>query len=268
MINTITIENNAQGFIAQELMQRLAAGYVVTMVFGGRSMRPLISGIDEKVELQPLDAPLQVGDIYLFVHNNHLVVHRLISLKDGQCTFRGDNCHSVEKVDSSAVRARLKTVIKGDGTRISCDSPSWKFRSRCVAFRRTVVNSVFSLFKKRNRLWMRWVYFLLLAILMWAPVGVVGVPLNNFVLGIRLDHLLHASVYIPCTFFLFDFFSKTMPFSRPRTVVLLFGILIGIVTETGQYLLPYRGFDINDLISNALGVSLGFLVVKLYSMRK
>ena len=34
-----------------------------------------------------------------------------------------------------------------------------------------------------------------------------------------------------------------------------------MITEFGQRLLPYRSFDINDLVANALGASLGWLIV-------
>ena len=89
---------------------------------------------------------------------------------------------------------------------------------------------------------------------MWAPLNGLGVPLNNYILGLRADHLLHASVYIPCTLFLMDLI-------RRSGLVWLAAVGIGLLTEGVQYLLPFRGYDVNDLIANAIGVTLGWLVI-------
>lgn len=87
---------------------------------------------------------------------------------------------------------------------------------------------------------------------MWAPLG--GVPLDNFVLGLRMDHLLHASVFIPCSLFIYSPYWK-------KWAVWLTAVAVGVLTESVQALLPYRGFDINDMIANFLGVSLGWILI-------
>lgn len=92
-------------------------------------------------------------------------------------------------------------------------------------------------------------YFVALLLLMWLPLN--GVALDNYVFGLRADHLLHASVYLPCIFFL----GRLAPL--PAWALWLLSLCIGGVTEGVQYLLPYRGFDVNDLLANAIGVSLG-----------
>jgi glycopeptide antibiotics resistance protein len=43
---------------------------------------------------------------------------------------------------------------------------------------------------------------------------------------------------------------------------------IGLLTEGVQWLLPYRGYDVNDLIANALGVTLGWVVILVLKKRK
>ena len=100
---------------------------------------------------------------------------------------------------------------------------------------------------------------------MWAPVGGLGLELDSYVLHIRLDHLLHASVYVPFVFFLMDF-----GFGRSRRLVLqwLLGLLFAAVTETGQLLLFYRGFDPSDLVANFIGVTVGWLLVLLWKYKK
>ena len=52
-------------------------------------------------------------------------------------------------------------------------------------------------------------------------------------------------------------------FSRDIRVTLfyiLLGLLFATANEAVQYLLPYRAFNINDLLANGLGVMLGSVV--------
>lgn len=255
--------NGSGSFIVEEIRQRLNAGHTVRISFGGTSMLPMIDGrANILVHLEPLQQELRVGDIYLFLYEGQCIIHRLLRIKGDSFVFRGDNCMREECVKRDAVMARLKAIEYSDGRIVGCDTPSWRRQSQWVTMRRSAVNAVRRTLSRRDRRWMRWVYFACLFILMWAPLGFVGLPLNNFVLGIRLDHLIHASVYIPCVFFLMDF----APLCGNRRVlgmaVWLIGSLIGVLTESVQYLLPYRGFDINDLVSNFLGVTLGWLIVR------
>lgn len=259
----IVFPNSIDSFIIDEMCQRLAEGLTVRISFGGRSMLPLIDGCTDIILLEPLSGEIRVGDVFLFRFNGRCVIHRLLRVDGDIFVFRGDNCMNKERVRRKDVVARLKAVEHGDGTVDDCDSSSWRRRSRRVALRRSVINAFRRLLSRHNRRWMRWLYFALLLVLMWAPMGFVGVPLNNFVFGIRLDHLLHASVYLPSAFFLMDFFSNSSRGRRPRVAVWAVGASLGVVTETVQYLLPYRGFDINDLVANFLGVTLGWIIIGL-----
>ena len=45
--------------------------------------------------------------------------------------------------------------------------------------------------------------------------------------------------------------------------LIIIGILFAIITEAIQLFLPYRTFNINDLISNTLGIILGFPIILL-----
>lgn len=260
----IIMPNGKGSFIVEEIRQRLEEGHTVRISFGGTSMLPMIDGrTNILVHLEPLQHEPQVGDICLFLFEGQCVIHRLLRVKGEEFVFRGDNCMREEHVRRDAVMARLKAIEYSDGRIESCDTSSWRRRSRRVSIRRTLANGVRRALSRSNRRWMRWVYFALLVILMWAPLGFVGIPLNNFVFGIRLDHLIHASVYIPCAFFLMDY-----PFASGRrrslgVSVWLVGAVIGILTETVQYMLPYRGFDINDLVANFLGVTIGWLIIRI-----
>lgn len=119
---------------------------------------------------------------------------------------------------------------------------------------------------EQNRQWvyptLSVVYLVMLAALMWLPLQGLKIPMDNFVLGIRIDHLYHATVYIPCVMML-------MPLCRYRwRRAWPTGLLIAMTTELVQWLLPYRGFDINDLIANLLGVTVGLLLLRIPSYRK
>lgn len=257
MTRRINLPNNTSNFILQEMCERLQQGQTVRIAFGGRSMSPMINGQSDVVDLMPLAEgnPLKVGEIYLFLYIDHYVIHRLIRIDGDQYYFRGDACMSQECVRRESIIGQLKSVIHADGKIEDCASFSWRWRSKVVVAYRSLVNILKRLFSRDNRQWEVPVYFLALLILMWAPLNGLGVPLDNFVLGIRMDHLIHASVYIPCALFLMDLTG------RNRWLMLLLAILVGICTESVQYLLPYRGFDINDMVANFFGATLGWLLV-------
>lgn len=101
-----------------------------------------------------------------------------------------------------------------------------------------------------------WIYFAAIILLITLPINASGsrLNLNNItVVRIRGDYLAHALVFIPWAFFM-----TTM--RQPLWLWLLLGLLFSTGTELLQYLLPYRRFNINDLISNSLGILLGLLI--------
>ena len=255
----ISLPNSPDNFLLVEMCERLKEGQVVTMLFGGRSMLPLINGEGDKIRLRPLQEGEECvpGEVYLFFCNNHYIIHRLMKVREGVHVFRGDNCYSNEEVPREQVLAKLVTLIRPDGTEIDCEGDWWRKQSRRVLCRRKVRNTVVRLANSRAR--KRWavLYFVLLAVLMWAPLNGLDVALNRYVFGLRLDHLLHGAVYLLCPLFLMDFLN------RRKWPMLGMAVAIGVITEFGQYLLPYRGFDINDLIANTLGCILGWLGILL-----
>ena len=52
----ISLPNSPDNFLLVEMCERLKAGHTVTMLFGGRSMQPLINGNGDKITLRPLAA--------------------------------------------------------------------------------------------------------------------------------------------------------------------------------------------------------------------
>ena len=54
---------------------------------------------------------------------------------------------------------------------------------------------------------------------------------------------------------------------RRKVLILVMALAIGLFTEFIQYLLPYRGFDVNDLIGNSLGILLGWIAILPFLLR-
>lgn len=241
--------------------QQLQMGFKVTMTVKGVSMLPTLHD-GEVLTISPLHDEPKVGEILLFRYNDTCRFHRLVALlPDGRYKLQGDNVLTPEVVDSQALMARLYSVGEVPDEMLASSS-SFRRRSRRGVAHRRVKCFVYWLLSSRGRSKLRPWYFLLLAILMWAPLNGMGVPLDNYVFGLRLDHLLHASIYLLCPFFL-----TGIKGVRPWLVWLL-ALCIGLLTESVQYLLPYRGFDVNDLIANAMGVTLGWFAVRFAKMRR
>lgn len=263
-VRHINLPNRFDNFLLTEMRSRLSEGQGVRINFGGISMLPLISGGTDTIRLRPLAADEEpvVGDVYLFVFHGHHIVHRLLRREDGVYVFRGDNCYSCERVERGNILARLTTIERPDGTVVDTDSEAWHKASRRVVRRRNAKNRVIRWLGRGKRRVYSAVYFLLLAVLMWAPLNGLGVPLDNYIFGLRADHLLHASVYLLCPAMLVDLLRHR------RWRILLTAIGIGLLTEGVQYLLPYRGFDINDLAANTFGNLLGWLAILPYLRKK
>ena len=243
--------------IYQLAEEQLADGQPVRLQFRGRSMWPTIRESDTLL-LVPLSGEPAVGDVLLFHHDGRRVVHRLVGLDGDLYILQGDNNYGTEQVGRADILARVASVDRRSGRRLPTDGVRWRRVSRCSLARKRVKNGLLYWLGREGRRRLRPWYFGLLAVLMWAPLNGLGVPLDNYILGLRLDHLLHASVYLVCPLFLMDLFDRHKP---PATWLAAVGV--GLLTEGVQYLLPYRGFDINDLIANSLGVTLGWVAVLL-----
>jgi glycopeptide antibiotics resistance protein len=95
-------------------------------------------------------------------------------------------------------------------------------------------------------------YTYLLAIL-----ALIALPLNTSselnnitILQLRGDYFFHILLFMPWAFFRQACKIKTLPW-------LLLGLLFAAGTEGLQYFLPWRAFNVNDLLANMIGVILG-----------
>jgi len=92
----------------------------------------------------------------------------------------------------------------------------------------------------------------------------VSLPLNNagsgfltntYIVKIRLDYLVHIVLFQPFLFLM------KQAYSGPFLIMLMAGLVFAGFCEGVQYLLPYRSFNINDLIANEAGIMLGIVIV-------
>jgi len=107
-----------------------------------------------------------------------------------------------------------------------------------------------------------WFYSLLLVLLSVLPVNSSNNVINHTtVLKIRLDYFVHFAIYIPWIILLQQLTKKNFRSNTLETCLLILaGLFFSFANEGIQYFLPYRAFNINDLMGNALGIILGSIV--------
>jgi hypothetical protein len=112
----------------------------------------------------------------------------------------------------------------------------------------------------------RIVFYSLCLIILFTAVIRIGGALNKKIgigdLRIRLDHLLHALAYfIFSLYYLSGRFLKVCLFRKYEKIT-FFSIVfvIGILAEVLQIWVPYRSFSLLDLLSNIVGIGLGYLL--------
>ena len=57
----------------------------------GTSMLPLLRQSVDSVVISPITSPLEKYDVVLYEKNGHCILHRIISVKNGNYIIRGDN---------------------------------------------------------------------------------------------------------------------------------------------------------------------------------
>ena len=96
-------------------------------------------------------------------------------------------------------------------------------------------------------------YPVLIIVLAVIPLGNSDVLTNTFIISFRADHLLHVAIFIPWAFFCIRL-KKNLP------SWFVWGMLYAVVSECVQYFVPYRSFNISDMLANVIGVSAGFCI--------
>jgi glycopeptide antibiotics resistance protein len=114
---------------------------------------------------------------------------------------------------------------------------------------RSMLTSQFSSLKKP----LFYAYLLAIIALIALPLNSANELNNITILQLRGDYFFHILMFLPWAFFRQALAIKTLPW-------LMLGLLFAAGTEDLQYFLPWRAFNVNDLIANMAGVLLGFLI--------
>ena len=105
--------------------------------------------------------------------------------------------------------------------------------------------------------WIAGLYLFLLLVAAVIPLGMGNTLNNNYTFHVRADYLLHAIFYIPLPLVLL-----LSQWGRREgwMPVILLSLVVVVLFETLQMLVPYRAFNINDLFANGVGVVIGLLL--------
>ena len=98
------------------------------------------------------------------------------------------------------------------------------------------------------------VYLLIVVLLLALPLSGTGIRLDKYFLGIRTDHYIHATMFLPFIVFCRLIFRETSFF-----VPFFLGVFFCSICESLHYFLPYREFSMHDYLANLTGLSLGAL---------
>ncbi len=104
-----------------------------------------------------------------------------------------------------------------------------------------------------------WIYLLTVITLLVIPTS-GKIKLNEYFLGIRTDHFIHAILFFPSAIL---FYARAVVLKRELRLIksLIVGILFCAFCESLHYILPYRSFDPADFVANAVGMSVGFFII-------
>ncbi len=114
-----------------------------------------------------------------------------------------------------------------------------------------------SFYKKSKFIFFSYIFALLvLSVIPFSKSKHIHLPMLK--MEFRADYLIHFFLYLP--------FARLfhMAYTKRLNIKILSGILFAFITEFIQYYLPYRTFNINDLLANILGVFAGLVVFILF----
>lgn len=97
------------------------------------------------------------------------------------------------------------------------------------------------------------IYIILVLLLVLLPINGKDSKVNHtFILALRLDYIFHGLMFFPWMGFLL-----INPKLMKPVFWLIIGLLFAVITESLQFFISYRTFNINDVIANMLGVLIG-----------
>ncbi len=113
-----------------------------------------------------------------------------------------------------------------------------------------------------------WLGYLVVLITTFVPIRKIS--LDKIFLGpeafsIRLDHLLHFSVYfLICLYYLAGQLKRVSLFSvNPFQKFVILILILAVTTELIQLWVPGRAFNVFDMLSNVIGLVAGAGVIRM-----
>ena len=107
-----------------------------------------------------------------------------------------------------------------------------------------------------------WVYTVFIPLLAVLPINGTNSRLNNtYIVSIRLDYILHVGIFILwMILFKLAYSVKIAAYRKNESLrLVVMVVLFAFLSEVVQSLIPYRSFNLNDLIANLIGVFIGIL---------
>jgi VanZ family protein len=98
------------------------------------------------------------------------------------------------------------------------------------------------------------IYFVTISLLVLLPVDFKKSIVNHtYIFNLRLDYILHSLLFSPWFFF------KPAKINK-HFIWFLIGFLLGSSIECLQYFVPYRTFNLKDILANFLGLCAGTIL--------
>ena len=131
------------------------------------------------------------------------------------------------------------------------------------------MNKLFTIIHKRSvsfeRLY-RILFYILCLLVLFSAVIKIGGNLDKKIgigeLRVRMDHLLHALAYfIFSMYYIAGRYIGLKLFKKRKHIFFFFVLFVlGLLAEGLQIWIPYRSFSLMDLLSNLVGIGMGYLV--------
>ncbi len=109
------------------------------------------------------------------------------------------------------------------------------------------------------------VYILTIITLLVIPTSGT-LKLDKYFLGIRTDHFIHATLFLPFMSYIWIRNLHRESWSGHLKFFLI-GILFAAFCESLHYFIKYRSFDVHDFYANVTGLTIGNLVFLFKSPR-
>lgn len=115
-------------------------------------------------------------------------------------------------------------------------------------------------YNKQILTWLIFGYVLTILVFSIAMINTKTSLNKTYVLSLRSDYLLHALQFVPWMVLIYWRWREKRGVGF-FALALGAGLVLTVISEGVQYWLPYRAFNLVDLLSNFVGVVVGALIV-------